>query len=166
MECENSTSLKQWLSSYIEIFEKNGGFIMNITELETVISLWLESKKQVVKGSAFSKYKDVAERFCSSLNKTETEEISDSLVNTYIDNLQHNLSPVSVKIAITVIEEILNFASENHLFDKPLNCTFPKISTVISETQTLTFNRPIINTIIDTTSENSRYSYRLFSFVL
>ncbi len=60
---------------------------MNITTLETVISLWLESKKHTVKRSTISKYKDVAEKFCSSLNKTEAEEISDSSVNTYIDNL-------------------------------------------------------------------------------
>ena len=63
MEYRNSVSLKQWLSSYIEISEINGGFIMNITTLETVILLWLESKKQTVKRSTIGKYKDSAERF-------------------------------------------------------------------------------------------------------
>ena len=133
MEDRNSIRLKQLPSSFIEISEINGGFIMNITTLETVISLWLESKKQTVKRSTIGKYKDVAGRFCSSLNKTEAEEISDFSVNTYIDNLQKVLSPVSVKSVITVIKEILNFASENHFVIKNIEelkqhcCFFEKV---------------------------------------
>ncbi len=113
---------------------------MNITALETVISLWLESKKQVVKEGTYSKYRGIAERFCFALNKTGTEEVSDSSINTYIDNLQHILSSVTVKSVITVIKEILIFAFDKYVSDIPFSCTFPKISTVISETQTLTFS--------------------------
>ena len=120
------------------ISEVHGGFIMDITVLKTVILLWMKNKRQTVKDSTFDKYSEIADRFFFALKDAKIGIITGSTVHTYIENLQQILSPVSVKNIITVIKEILVFASENQLIDKACNYTFPKISATTSEPRNLT----------------------------
>lgn len=96
----------------------------NLFESELLTSqiadMWLQSKRPYIKQSTYFHYLSIIQKhIISYFGKRRISEISNPVIQDFSIELMQNLKPKTVRDILTVLRQILNYAAEQELYDKP-----------------------------------------------
>lgn len=85
-----------------------------------IVDMWLQGKRPYIKQSTYFHYLSIAEKhIIAYFGKRRISEISNSMIQAFSIELMQNLKPKTVRDILAVLGQILNYAVEQELCNKP-----------------------------------------------
>ncbi len=115
--------------TYSEVKQKLYGAVCGKVSLESIPQskllvsqvsyMWLQSKKPYIKQSTYFHYLSVVEKHINTNFKDKRiTALTDSTIQNFSANLMQTLKPKTVRDILTILEQILKYATEQALCDK------------------------------------------------